>query len=276
MIHEDLTGGSAIAIGKALEMYEPSVTKLYLVHVYRVNPVPLFAWLDYIGYPPQNKREDAENELSAKVEGIRMGNSGCKVVGSFLETESSITKALAGYIMDNGIDLVVSNREHDGNWFSYGSSFDPYTLTEQTGCAVLSVTPCSLKHPIRSILLPIGSFIPEKKIQVAIALSKEFKACIHLMGVTLVNSDSNKENLSAFYNTYKIFRECGYEPPYKIVNGTGTPSEMYGYAQEIKADLVLVNPEKRTGFFKWLGNWFNRVPKALSPMQVLSVKPHLK
>jgi hypothetical protein len=276
LIHEDLTGGSCIAIEKVLEMYEPSITRIHLVHVYKDNPFPLWGWMDFLAYAPICTREEADRKLRSTVEEIRSRNNGCKVTGIFLETEGTVTNSLSRYIMDNDIDLVIANRQRRAAWPLQGNSLDSFRLTEQTGCAVLSVTQGCLNHPIRSILLPISSFIPEKKIHMAIALSKEFKACIHLMGLTVVNEHSNKANLSAFYNTYKLFREYGYEPQYKIINGIGTSSELYNYAEEIKADIVLVNPERETGFFHWLGQRFSKVSQPLSPLQILSIKPHLK
>lgn len=276
LIHEDFTESSNVAIAKVMEMYNPYTTQIHLVHVYKYNPIFSLDWAGFATSVTTFSKEDADQNLRLKVNQICTEYNGCRVTGILLETDETVTKSLSRYILDYNIDLVITNRESEPLGLFENSALDTYELTQNTNCAVLSLTAECLKHSIRSILLPVSSFIPERKIKTAIAMSKQFKACIHLMGMSFVSSPENKENMSAFYNTYKMFRECGYEPLYKIVNATGKPSDIYNYATEIKADIVLADPEKQNGFLKWIGKWFNKASQPLSSLQVLFIMPSLK
>src|SRR5215217_9626988 len=86
--------------------------------------------------------------------------------------------------------------------FSFFRSVHPNLLAESTDCPVLTVMSGSVQARIKIIVVPVGSFIPKRKIELASEFAKKYRAKIHI--VSLCNqSDADRKS---FLDTYQILR----------------------------------------------------------------------
>lgn len=190
--------------------------------------------------------------------------------------QKNITKGLVKYINENGIDLFLFCQKRATHGLGFSKKINFNKIARQSSCSVLSITPGSLNHSVKSIILPVGSFIPEKKIQIAIAFAQKYNGLIHLVTM-LDNSDEghSKMKVDIFYKTYKILQECGYTPQYKILSKYESHEILLRYAENANADLILLNPEKRS-FLSTIT--VNAIVDFISPhshLQVLMTKPNI-
>ncbi len=106
--------------------------------------------------------------------------------------------------------------------------------------------------------------------------SQKYNGLIHL--VTLLDDadeDHSKMKVDIFYKTYKILQECGYTPQYKILSKYESHEILLRYAEEVNADLILLNPEKNSFLPKITVNTIVDFISPLSHLQVLMIKPNM-
>ena len=78
-------------------------------------------------------------------------------------------------------------------------------LQNQLDCPVLTVMGRIIDTKIKIIVVPVGSFIPNRKIELVIEFAKKYRAEIHL--VTMQNKINIKEtNGNSFLETYRIIK----------------------------------------------------------------------
>lgn len=269
-----------VAAEKALELSDPGETCIHIVSVIRFQS--FFQRIFYTeAFIKKQQYFTKRNALAEKkIEAIKnkiAEASPQTVVKACIIVETAISSdQLIRYTLEHDIDLVVNTHKsvRTGiNWFRKDWSEE---LARKASVAVLTVTKGCLNHPIKSILLPVKSYVPERKIQVALAYAKRYNAHIHL--VTLLdNNDTNaKIRVDAFYLTYKILSEYGHPPQYKILQGADSDAALLRYADQIKADMILVNPDKKQRIPGIMRQKITDMLSPISALHILTLKPHLK
>lgn len=136
---------------------------------------------------------------------------------------------------------------------------------------VLCVYEDSNSSRLKKIVLPIGKFIPKRKISLAYELAKKFAANVHLISLNKNGNFSgvDTKTLMASYQYLKDITNIPIEC--RTVPGDNLAQAALHYAENIGADLILVNAGteslfKRTVFQRWRGNIVNH-----SSIPVLSV-----
>src|SRR6187402_1507870 len=97
------------------------------------------------------------------------------------EAEGKLKETLNNYIRDLQIDLLVLGAKKT-NWFNE-LFFESRAkdIIRSVNCEVLCVYPDSNSSRLKKIVLPIGKFIPKRKIRLAYELAKKFAANVHLI-----------------------------------------------------------------------------------------------
>lgn len=280
LIPVDSVYNSQIALDKAMELADTLETTIHLVSVIRFDT--LWQRLFYTEAIVKQQRyfakrkQLAEKKITTLKEKIKLLSPNT-VVTSTVMIETATTDNLIKYAQQHEIDLVISTNQKASKGFSLFRKDVGEHLARKGNVAVLTVTKGCLNHPIKSILLPVTSFVPERKIQMALAFAKKFNAHIHL--VTLLDNNNDvtaKIRIDAFYLTYKILTEYGQSPQYKILQGSDTDAALLHYADQIKADMILVNPEKNTRIPGFIRSKITDMLTPLSALHVLTLKPYLK
>lgn len=246
MIPIDKADNSYAGIEKALDLYASAGVCFHLVKL--ITTRSLMDWIKLSGTERISLTERvnrAKNELAICLQKITETHPS-QIVQTEVMICSGKTCILEQYVNRHQIDLVVTARSGNNHFFSrlfleHGSYL---RLSKQTGIPLLSVLQQKNTLAIKSVLISITGAFADTKIQIALEIAKRYNAQIHIVTI-LNNSETDiKERIDAFYHSFKILSEYGYSPKYKILQGGRICESMMQYARQIKADLILVNPDK--------------------------------
>ena len=169
-------------------------------------------------------------------------------------------------------DLIVLGT-HRKNWFR--ELFFKNKVREiirSVDTEVLCVYPDSNSSRLKKIVLPIGKFIPKRKIRLAYELAKKFAANVHLICLNKNGTSLSSEETKALMASYQYLKDITNIPvECRTVPGNNLAQATVQYAENIGADLILVNAGSES-FFKntilrrWRGSIVNH-----SSIPVLSV-----
>ncbi|RTL55945.1 MAG: hypothetical protein EKK39_01980 [Sphingobacteriales bacterium] len=276
LIHNNID--AEIAIHKLKDLYEHPCTELHFVCV-----IKYFSWRKFIGLKPQQQRALKNSRIrQKKIEAEMLLNEiQTKVFQAFpdaiiytqIVVDASVNHALVQYINLASIDLVLSIRQTLKNIF-YQTGININYIIQHAGCPVLSVNAGTMNHSIKSILIPVYSFLPDKKIELASAFAKKYNAQIYIITILNDNEAQSKIIADVFYLTYKKLKDEGFNPHYKMLSGVNSPEILIKYAHQVNADMILINPEKGTpGKKSIIKRSLADFLSPLSPLQVLMLQP---
>src|SRR5687767_8950678 len=188
------------------------------------------------------------------------------------EAEGKINETVNQYVNDLGIDLVVLGAKKT-NWFK--ELFFESTakdIIRSVNSEVLCVYPDSNSNRLKKIVLPIGKFIPKRKIRLAYELAKKFAANVHLISLNKNGRSLSSEDTKVLMASYQYLKDITNIPiECRTVLGNNLAQATVQYAENIGADLILVSAGsesrfKRPVLSRWGGNIVNH-----SSIPVLSV-----
>ena len=130
-------------------------------------------------------------------------------------------------------------------------------------CEVLCVYPGSNSIRLKKIVLPIGKFVPKRKIRLAYELAKKFAANVHLISLNSNGTSLNREDTKVLMSSYQYLKDITNIPiECRTVQGDNLARATLDYAETIDADLILVNAGAESQFKnavikKWARNIVN-------------------
>ena len=269
----DFSGASLHAAEEAALIASKFNSRLHLLYVSPYsNASYLFAPEIYFLKITGNKRNSAElaaEKLKKLKEDLdtRFG-----IDTEYHEAEGRLCETVNKYAHELHADLVVLgvNRE---NWFRELFFEDKVrSIIKSVDAEVLCVYPDSNSNRLKKIVLPIGKFIPKRKIKLAYELAKKFAANVHLISLNKNGSSLSSEETKILMASYQYLKDITNIPvECRTVPGTNLAQATVQYAENIGADLILVNAGSES-FFKnavlrrWRGSIVNH-----SSIPVLSV-----
>ena len=171
-------------------------------------------------------------------------------------------------------DIIIIAKRKTRRFFEFFNAVYPNILAKATVCPVLTIMRESHQNKIKTIVVPVRSFIPYRKIELAIEFAKKDRAKIHV--VTLQNKmadwNTNKNYLIETYMLLKSRLTSTVE--YHLLNGTNLPKATLDYAEDIGADMILANPCSETKIAGFAGRDINDLLASTSKLQIVSVKPY--
>jgi len=170
--------------------------------------------------------------------------------------------------------LIIIVKSRDQKYFSLFSSICPNGLAKSTGYPVLTIRRRIIDTKTKIIVVPVGSFVPTRKIELVIEFAKKYRGAIHL--VTIPNKIGlEKKNGNSFLETYRILKSRLSSPvEHHILKGSNLPKAILEYAECIRADLMLVNPGTETKISNLTGKHINDMIATTSKLKVLSIEPY--
>lgn len=168
--------------------------------------------------------------------------------------------------------LIIIGKHNYHNWFGFLNTVIPGLLARTTSCPVLTVKTGSLHNKIKSIVFPVQPIVNSRKIDLLVTLARKYRARIHLV----IPAGGGNENESYLYrefiDTYRTLKaslNCPIE--YTMVRGNNIARAALHFAELIKADMILVNPDAEQGLFKLRSQQVTDQVKGNSKLEVLSV-----
>lgn len=187
-------------------------------------------------------------------------------------TQGKLCETVNKYVDTLRIDLVVLGAKKE-NWFKeFLFESRAKDIIRSVNSEVLCVYPESNSNKLKKIVLPIGKYIPKRKIKLAYELAKKFTANVHLISLTRNGRTLSNEDTKILMASYQYLKDITNIPiACKTVAGNNLAQATIQYAEDIGADLILVNAGAESLFNgsvlrRWGGNIVNH-----SSIPVLSV-----
>jgi len=187
------------------------------------------------------------------------------------EAIGKVNEVVNKYSIDLTINLIVLAAKRE-TWFK--EFFFESTAKKIIRCVdseVLCIYEESNSNKLKKIVLPIGKFVPKRKIRLAYEFAKKFAANVHLISLNK-NGNLNSEDTKVLMSSYQYLKDITNIPiECRTVPGDNLAQAAVHYAENIGADLILVNAGAESLFKgmvlqRWGGNIVNH-----SSIPVLSV-----
>ena len=274
----DFTINTDIAVKKAMELVvQFDDASIHLLHV----ASPLSTWGGITMYPFHavtraeafyHNQEDfglqkLQSKMAALLPTVRIETM--LIEGGIEKSIIEASKALRS-------DLIIIGKHHRLRWLPLFTSVSPDRIAQSSDCPVLTVKPCSVDQKIKSIVVPIGKFVPKRKIELLSALSKKFHATIHLVTLQKESTVISMDASHALLQTYRMLKGRGLvaQLVHKVMKGNNLARAALKYAESIQADILLVNPKTETRLSSFTGLHISVRLWIFSWLQVLEVEPY--
>ena len=257
----------AMVAERAVHMANHFQCSLHLLYVENNALVPFF------GAPDENDKGNSRKKLSVLNEryssllepGLPLHLSSCR---------GDAEQLIAEYAIRNFIDVILvscSGKPLSGSLFG---SLSINRLARKTRAAVLTVNNQPAFEKVRNIVLPVASQIPMKKLMLTSYMARKYNATIHLVGLTKRYPHSSVNDTLYLYKTVQLLRDnTNLAVEYHILPGENIADKTLEYAQQINADLIVVNPGKELLLSGFINKLFARFIFNESAIPVLTINP---
>ncbi|HET6723733.1 MAG TPA: universal stress protein [Chitinophagaceae bacterium] len=273
MVLTDFSPASIHAAEEAAMIATKFNSELHLLHVSSNSRLSwLFAPEVYFFHLAENNKEEVQNS-SAILEKIKSElERRFELTIECHEAAGKLCETVNKYVDTLHIDLVVLGAKKE-NWFKeFLFESNAKDIIRSVNSEVLCVYPESNSNRLKKIVLPIGKYIPKRKIRLAYELAKKFAANVHLISLTKNGRTLSNEDTRILMASYQYLKDITNVPiECKTVLGSNLAQATVQYAEDIGADLILVNAGSESLFKgsvlrRWSGNIVNH-----SSIPVLSV-----
>ena len=275
LIPVDFSVNTEIAVRQAIELACSDGSTIHLLHV--IRPKIFFGM-----FPLANQFKPGLNENYQVKKGMSKLQEWKYVIEESLSHCEVKTYVSEGRVPDKIQDaakeikpqLIIIGKTINDKYFSLTKSVCPNGLAKSSGCPVLTVAKKTGDTKIKIIVVPVGSFIPARKIEWVIEFAKKYRAAIHLVTIpNKIGFEKTKKN--SFLETYRILK-TGLTSPveHHVLKGNNLPKAILEYAECIGADLIFVNPGSETKISNLRGQHINDALTTSSKLKILSIEPY--
>ena len=276
LIPVDFSANTEVAVKQAVELACPHGSIIHLIHVIKSKTT----WNQFFGSSrtlphlenSYYSSENVMNKLQQWHQSIEETLPNSKV--NTYVRKGGVRTEIQNVAREIEPQLIIIGKERYHKYFYLLKPICSNTLAKSTGCPVLTVVRKSINTKIKIIVVPVGSFIPIRKIELVIELAKKYRAAIHL--VTIPDEiDVTETKKNSFLETYRILKNRLTSPiEHHILKGKNFPKAILEYAECIGADLILVNPGSETKISSVTGRQIDDVLTISSKLKILSIAPY--
>jgi len=170
--------------------------------------------------------------------------------------------------------LIILGKSKGVHFFKYYRSLCPNEISKVSRCAVLTVMNNQKNSGMQNIVIPVGNFVPRKKIEFLLIFTKIYRIKIHLVA-SLEKIGERDSERTALLDTYSILKNgLNSQVEYYLLESSDFPKATLKYAEIIGADLILVNPDTETKTSSFLGKYINELVPATSSIKFLFIQPN--
>src|SRR5688572_382008 len=266
----DFEINTEMAVKKALELSDRGQTVIHLFHVQK----PVIAWRSI--WRRNIFQADGKNQIPSKLiqwkRLIEENYPDVKVVAD-LAYSMKIERAIIEKAKEIKADIIIIGKHSHHNWLTFMNTVFPNNIARATGYPVLTFKPGSIYTKLRSIVVPVGPEVPQKKVDLIMALKQKFRITIHL--VTVINKKQNANKFSGYslLETYRYLRDIVQCPlDHEVLHGENVAQSAFEYAKSIKADMLLVEPESETKLSSFPSKHIIDELKPNSKLQILAIQ----
>jgi nucleotide-binding universal stress UspA family protein len=256
LVPVDFSQNTDIAVKKAAELVGMDGLELHLLHVIR---------------PGGRMKGDIE-----ALEAMILDQHPAITVRKHILSGRSVQRTIIECTELLRPDLVIIGKsEPPRRWFRARGIW-PDVIARKSNCPVLTVKPGSAGNRTRVILIPIGNFLPERKLEWAVLLAKRYRAQVHLLAIQERQENRDWALPHVFLKAYHQLREHLHHPiEYSATGKQSTAKATLSCAELIMADMIVVTPETESGVSGFAGyRHISDLLKKDSKIQVLDIEPY--
>jgi nucleotide-binding universal stress UspA family protein len=229
LIPVDFSLNTEIAVKKAVELIGPDQTTIHLLHVVRRGK----------NAKNQFRLWVAERDLNQLKYTIQQSGPHIKVKLHVFKGRS-VRLVITDCAAMIGPDLIIIGKRNNRRRRLLSPSVTPDIIASRTHCPVLTVKPGSIDNHTRLIVLPIGDFLPERRLEWAVLLAKRLKAQVHLLAVGDEAAPKDGMLSQTFLKAYHHLREKLHHPVEYSTSTRHNPAKAaLSYAELVMADMIL-------------------------------------
>ena len=275
LIPVDFTVNTEVAVKKGLELYRPAAASIHLFHVKTKNKSAGLMAEHHAdrSYMQINGGLSPEEKLIQWKKVVEKTVTEGTVHGEIVQAPD-IQRAIVQKTKQCAADLLIIGKGSNHSWFPFLNTVNPTWVATLIDCPVLTVKEGSLNNKVRSVVLPVAHFFPQRKLELVALLSQLYKLKVYL--VTVITKEGNEEQFSpgAIAETFRYLKEvvrCPLE--YKVLHNDNCAKAILQFTQTVNADMLLVNPGPETKWSSFTGTQISDVLQSRSRLQILTVKP---
>jgi len=272
----DFEINTEMAVKKALELSDPAETVIHLYHVQK-SKFSLNSFFSSLWSDTSILKSFVTDELHYKLiqwkELIESNYPKIKIIAG-VDHSTHVQRSIIQKAKEIKADLIVIGKHSYHKWFTFLNTVSPNKIAKSAGCPVLTFKPGSLYTKIRSIVVPIGPVIPQRKVDLIVALKQKFRITIHL--VTVISKKQNANDFSAYslLETYRFIKDTVQCPlDHEVLHGENVAQLTFDYAKNIKADMLLLEPESETKLSSFPQKHIIDEMRPNSKLQIMAVQP---
>jgi len=254
-----------MAVTKAIELASSRGAVINIMHVVK----------------PENKsssvlKEDKISELNKLKEIIERAVPGTEVNIHIIRGKP-VEKMIVQKAKEVHAQLIIMARHAKRKWLQFKKPISSSNIAKETHSAVLTIQPGAFHNKIKSIVLPIRSFIPKRKVDLLAPFVINKGTTIYL--VSVMNKEANDLDYSstshALIETYRILKEAANcRIVHKLVNDNNLAKTLLLFAESVQADMLLLNPEESQIWSITGLRDFSYLLKRQSRLQVMAIDPN--
>jgi len=266
----DFEINTEMAVKKALELSDSGQTVIHLFHVQK----PAMPWNSIWGN--EISQADGENQIPSKLiqwkRLIEENYPDVKVVADLVYS-MKIERSIIEKAKEIKADIIVIGKHSHHNWLPFMNTVFSNNIAKATGYPVLTFKPGSIYTKLRSIVVPVGPEVPQRKVDLIIALKQKFRITIHLVTVISKKQNANKFSGYSLLETYRYLKDIVQCPlDHEVLHGENVAQSAFEYAKSIKADMLLVEPESETKLSSFPNKHIIDELKPNSKLQILAIQ----
>jgi nucleotide-binding universal stress UspA family protein len=273
LIPVDFEINTEMAIKKAIELSEDGETTINLFHVQSKSVFSKLLNYQNVIYAV-NSETTALSDFEKLNQWKNLIEENCPGINVIADIKKapSIQYAIINKAKAIEADLVVICKHSGSKFFTYFNTVFPNHIAKMSGVPVLTFKPGSAFVKTKCIVVPIGPTIPKRKIDMLVTLKQKFRISIHLVTILKREQNSNEFSAYALMQTYKFLKNMVQCPlHHEVLHGDNVAVAALNYANDIKADMLLVEPEAETKLSAFPKKHINDELKPNSKLQILSI-----
>lgn len=280
LVPVDFSASTDIAIERAIGLSDGCDTVIHLLHVI----TPLAPWTSFFTGIHNHDHDkspseqytwwEANRKLDQWQSAIETASPGIKV-RTHLIKEVSVQSAIIRLAYRLSPDLIIIGKQNDRRHFLIFNTVSPDQVAKTTTCPVLTIKPGSVHRIIKSIVIPIRDFVPERKLELATRIVRKYKSDVHLVALSGYTKDNTKLAHALISSYSRLRGDLHHQAEYSAIGKHNLAKAILSYTKFIMADLILVNPEIESGISSLAGSrHISDLLNRDSGIQVLDVQPY--
>ena len=273
LIPVDFTVNTRVAIIKGIQLCEGPTPEIHLLNVPQAMTTGIFGYYRRVVAYFNGGNEQNNSQLHQKLEkclsDIKKLRNDINAT-YWISDSTMVEKTIAKKAQEIAADLIIIGKNSQHSLLPFLNTVVPSRLAKETGISVLTVKPGALSSTVKTVVVPMSSIYPEKKVNIINELKKKYYLNIRLL--QLVEKDDDPDTLRAsLVNTCRMLNDRSLDTiSYDILNADRKNWNILNYCRKVDADLLIVNPGSETKI-GWLNKHISDELPVNSKTQVLAV-----